>query len=363
MTERRRRSAQRGFVLVMVLALLVVLTILATAVATSASRAVAAAQADVDRFEGELDMLGTRETVLLMLATQRLTVAGMTVNESDAQVRSALEDMEDRDGFSGLPVGNEIRLDATPYNGLGNAQFALQDDRGLLSVNWAPPAFRQRFYESRGVPADQWQSLEAKRLDYQDADDLHRLNGAESPAYRQYGLPPPTNRTLSTPLELRRILQWNEVLADTDDAELLGIFTMARGADINLNTAPVEVLQLIPGVSAQTAERMVALRRPAPFTSALLAQSDFALPDFLEEGLALFAKPSGNLILWDRRAGAKLLSHWAMTPYADGGPPWRIDYEVIFPRGNESDPAVAGTPATPLFTPQDTTRTSGPTAP
>ncbi len=348
----------RGFVLVMVLALLVVLTILATAVATSASRAVAAAQADIDRFEGELDMFGTRDTALFMLATQRMTIAGMTVNESDAQTRTTLDDMDDRDGFTGLPVGNEIRLDTTPYRGVGNADFAIQDDRGLLSVNWAAPIFRERFFASRNVPADEWNALEAKRLDYQDEDDLHRLNGAELDHYLALGRVPPTNRTLFTPLELRRILQWDGMLEGMDDADLLGIFTLTRGADINLNTAPASVLQLIPGVTTETAERMVALRHTIPFTSTVQAQNDFALPSVLEDGLALFAKPSGNLILWDRRFGAKLLSHWALTPYEIGGPPWRIDYEVIIPRGNESDPAVASTPAAPLFSPQDPTRTS-----
>lgn len=353
MTEFSARRAERGFVLVMVLALLVVLTIMATAVATSASRAVAAAQADIDRFDGELDMLSTRETMLLLLATQRMTIAGVTVNESDAQVRSTTQDMDDPDGFTGLPVGNEIRLDASPYRGVGHADFAVQDDRGLLSVNWAGAMFLQTFYASRNVPFDQWDGLDAKRLDYQDEDDLHRLDGAESREYRRLGLALPTNRSLSTPLELRRILQWNEMLEGLDDAELLGMFTLTRGADINLNTAPAAVLQLLPGVSKETAERMVALRRITPFTSTLQAQTDFALPAVAEDALALFAKPSGNLILWDRRFGAKLLSHWAMTPYEVDGAPWRIDYEVIFPRGNESDPAVGGSPAAPLFSPQD----------
>ena len=358
MTSLQNGRPDKGFVLVMVLALLVVLTILATAVATSASRAVAAAQADLDRFDGELDMVSTRETALLMLATQRMTIAGMTVNESDAQAKSAFDESEDRDGFSGLPVGNEIRLDGTPYHGVGHSDFALQDDRGLLSINWAAPVFRDSFFASRQVPASEWSGLEAKRLDYQDTDDLHRLNGAESREYRRLGLPEPTNRPLSTPLELRRIVQWDEVLTGMDDAEILEVFTLARGSDINLNTAPVSVLRLIPGVSGETAQRMVALRHITPFTSTLQAQADFALPAMLEDGLALFAKPSGNLILWDRRAGAKRLSHWALTPYVAGGPPWRIDYEVIFPRGNQPDPAVASSPSAPLFSSQDQTRDS-----
>ena len=83
MSNRRHRRAN-GFVLVIVLAVLVVLTLLATAVATSASRAIAAAQEDTDRFNGELAMGSTRETLLFLLATQRQTLAGLTVDPSDA---------------------------------------------------------------------------------------------------------------------------------------------------------------------------------------------------------------------------------------------------------------------------------------
>jgi len=341
-------------VLVIVLAVLVVLALLAAATATSAERAIRAAQADADRFKNELAMTGTQETLLLMLATQRQTVAGLTVNESDAKASLAMS-LDDPDGFTALPVGNEIHLDGTPYRGLEDTRFALQDDRGLLSVNWAAPTLRQSLYRSLQIPSDQWDGLEAKLLDYQDPDDLHRLNGAEKDQYDKAGLPPPTNRTLATPLELRRVLGWNEALAGMDNAELLSLFTMTRGADLNINTAPAPVLALLPELTPENTARMVELRRTTPFLSTYQAQQDFGIGTTMEDGLALFAKPSGNLILWDQHSGARRLLHWTLTPFEVNGPPWRIDYEVILPRGNESDQAVVGSPSTPLFTSQDTT--------
>lgn len=83
MTDRRPKT-DAGFVLVIVLTLLVVLALLAAATATSAERAIQAAQADADRFESELAMAGTRETLLYLLATQRQTVMGLTVNDLDS---------------------------------------------------------------------------------------------------------------------------------------------------------------------------------------------------------------------------------------------------------------------------------------
>lgn len=345
---KRRHPHQEGFVLVIVLAVLVVLALLATATATSAERALQAAQADQDRFHSELAMAGTRDTLMFLLATQRQTVAGLTVSESDASATAAMT-LEDPDGFTALPVGNEIHLDNTPYQGLEDILFSLQDDRGLISLNWAPSAVRFSFYRALGVPQDQWDGLDAKRLDYQDADDLYRLNGAEKNEYRRAGLAPPTNRSIETPLEFRRILGWDKMLQRLDDSDLLTRLTMTRGADMNINTAPAEVLQLLPGVSADTAKRMVELRRTTPFLSTWQARQTFNISAVLEDGLALFAKPSGNLILWDQHAGSRRLLHWTLTPYEVGGPPWRIDYEVILPRGSQSDHAVVGTPQTPLF--------------
>lgn len=350
--NRVNRRDNDGFVLVIVLATLVVLTLLATAVATSAERAIRAAQQDADRFEAELAMTGTRETLLFMLATQRQTLAGLTVNESDASATTA-QAAEDPDGFTALPVGNEIRLDGTAYQGLGTARFALQDDRGLLSANWAGSALRFALYRSLDVRETDWDGLDAKRLDYQDPDDLHRLNGAEKDRYRREELPPPSNRTLATPLELRRVLGWHEMLAGMDDAQLLSMLTLARTVDMNINTAPAGVLQLLPGLTRQAAERMVELRRAAPFLSVRQAQETFGIGAVPEENLSLFAIPSGNLILWDERSGARRLLHWTLTPLEIDGPPWRIDYEVTLPRGNEPDQAVVGTPPTPLFAPPD----------
>lgn len=338
--------------LVIVLALLVVLTLLAGIVASSGRQAVTEAQRTLDGFQGELDMLSTRETVLFMLSTQRKNLGGL-VADVTAPVTMAQLDADD-DGVLELPTGTEIRLDGTPYAGLGDARFALQDDRGLVNLNWASGVMREAFYASRGVPPEQWGPLDAKRLDYQDPDSLHRLNGAEEDHYRRAGLPPPPNRTLATPLEFRRILQWGPMLEGLDDERLLGMLTLAPGSSINLNTASADVLALLPGMTPQEAERMIALRRQAPFTTVAQVQRTFPIPPILEDGLTLFPNVSGNLILWDRRFGVRRLSHWTLTALQPGGPPWRIDYEVILPRGKQSDEAVAGTPATPLLATQDT---------
>jgi len=350
MTSPAQHRHDHGFVLIIVLTLLVVLALLAAAVATSAERSIRAAQADGERFQAELDMDSTRETILFMLSTQRQTLAGLSVRPEDAAAVLVLTD-DDTEGFAALPIGNEIRLDSTPYQGLGGARFALQDDRGLLSLNWAPPSRRIAFYESLGAPQNRWAALDAKRLDYQDADDLHRLGGAEKEHYLRAGLPPPSNRTLATPLELRRILDFGPLLADMDDARLLSVLTSARSTTINLNTAPVDVLMLLPGLTRENAGRMVQIRHTSPFVSLWQTQQTFGIATTFEDELTLFAGRSGNLILWAQHSGTRRLVHWTLIPsqITTDPAPWRIDYEVTLPRGDDADQSVVGVPDTPLF--------------
>lgn len=350
MTNTAQRR-QKGFVLVIVLAILVVLALLAAATATSSERAIRAAQDDADRFAFECDMESSKQTILYMLATQRQTLGGLTTEEANAS--ATLEMIEDVEGLLVIPTGKEIKLDGTAYRGFGNTLFSLQDDRGLISPNWTTSAIHSALLASLGAPADQWNGLSAKRLDYQDPDDMHRLNGAEKSHYAAAALAPPTNMPLQTPLEFRRIIGWNTLLEPYDDTYILSTISLAQGADLNINTAPANVLALIPEIGASNAARIVEMRKSSPFHSVYQLQQVIPLGPEIEDGLNVFAKPSGNLTLWNEKFGARHMMHWTLTPLEVGGPPWRIDYEVVLPRGKESDQAVANTPSTPLFATQN----------
>lgn len=349
-----RPVRQRGFVLVIVLVLLSVLTLLAASVALSGSRAVAEAQQELDRLQGELDMVSTQETLLFMLATQRRNPGGMFALPSAALDARAIDD--DDEGLLWQPQGNEIALDARPYRGLGHALFALQDDAGLLSLNWGVDALRHSFFNARGMGPDRWNEMDAKLMDYQDPDSLHRLGGAEEEDYRRAGMPPPANRPVATPLEFRRVLGWDRMLEGMDDTQLLRLITSQRELALNLNTAPPEILALIPGMDAAQAERLVALRRQQPIQAVWALRQSFPIPAFMDEGLRVFPKPSGNLMIWDRRFGKKRLAHWRLTPWSTSGRPWQIDYEVILPRDDESDNSMAEATASPLLAPEDPDR-------
>lgn len=347
----RSPQRSRGFVLLIVLALLAVLVLLAGSAALASRQAVADATLEQERFQSELDQIASRETLLFMLATHRRTLAGLSLN----YIPPSSAELDDNDN-RWMPQGNEIRLDGRSYAGLGETLFSLQDDRGLISINWSPRWLRQALYTSMGSEPELGNRLEDARLDYQDGDTLRRLDGAEEDEYRRARLPPPANRTLTSPLELRRVLHWRDILAPLSDEEVLGLLTVTRDTSVNLNTAPERVLSLLPGLGPADAGRLRALREAAPLISMHATLQAFPIVPETEEALNLFANDAGNLILWDRRFGTKRLVHWTLTPVGNTGNPWRIDYEVTLPRGNQSDQPVAGKPETPFFAAPDPPR-------
>jgi type II secretory pathway component PulK len=335
---------RRGFVLVTVLAMLVILSLLAGTVGAITQR-LRDEQLERQRLlQAEIDMASTRASVVYLLLTQRMTFGGLTVDDRVVLSEDERADRQpDADQLSFMPVGNEIALDGRPYAGLGQVRFSLQDDRGLLAVNWTAPALLERYLDQAGGGGTPVATQINRLLDYQDEDDLYRLNSFERDGYEREKRPPPSNRTLATPLELRRIKGWDEALASMSDTDLLGSVTTIRSPQININTAPARVLQALPGVDAAAAERVVAQRALQPFLNlAGFNQIVGALPAELEL-LSLYPSASGTLRLWSAQGGGVQVLHWTLTPLDDGGRPWREDYEFTLPQ----DGQIATRPAGP----------------
>lgn len=340
----------RGFVLIMVIGMLVVLLILASVAAVTVNRVRVDQLREDEQSRGLLGMQSTRATLLYLLATQRMTFGGLTV---DDQMRLSADEKEmQTEGeapISNMPVGNEIRLDDSLYEGLDGSELAIQDDRGRINVNWSNQVVLQRWLDRLGVPAEQRGALYASLLDYQDPDDLYRINGAEALQYQEKRLPPPPNRPLISPQELRNVMGWGKVLAPLDSLQLLDQVSVSRDGQVSVNSAPVDVLDLLPGVSRAMAERVVALRNVQPISdeATLYALLPTVPPE--NDFVSLHPGLSGTLALWPKPGAAGWLTHWTLTPFDDGGRPWRIDYEIRFPARSGLGTAPARKAATPLL--------------
>ena len=285
MTPMRRPA---GFVLVLVLAMLVVLGLLAGGIAAVTARLVAQAQERAQGMQDAVDIASTRATVIYLLTTQRMTLGGVTVDNlvsmGDAGVRP-IESTADLE--SSLPVGSELALDGRVYRGVGGARFPLPDDYGLFGVNWNPPWMLDRLLAQGGARSVPGVTLQNRLLDYQDKDDLYRLNSAEADGYRKAGLPPPTNRPLATPMELLRVMGWAEALSFMPPAEINDTLSVDNVAVVNVNTAPERVLRTIDGVDEDMARRAIAYRKVQPFLTETAFFEVLGLPKSAEAPVAV----------------------------------------------------------------------------
>lgn len=325
------RARSPGFVLVLVLAMLVVLSLLAGSIAAVTARLRDQAQQRQQQLTDAIDIASTRATVLYLLNTQRMTVGGVTVDRNVSFGENGIRQIQsDQDLSSTLPIGNEIATDGRTYQGLRAIRFSLQDDRGLFAVNWVPERTLQRLLDQSETPTKvPAQVLINRLLDYQDPDALHRLNSAEAEGYRSAGLPAPSNRRLATPMELYRVMGWQEALGFLSPAELSDTIGLENTPDTNVNTAPARVLRTVYGMSQELADRVIARRKVQPFLTGTAFFQFLGVQMPADEFVGVYPAPSGTLKLWSANGGQVSLVHWTLTPVEDGQPPWREDYELI----------------------------------
>ena len=343
-------SRSPGFVLVMVLAMLVILSLLAGTIAgvTQRLRDQEAARKRLE--DAEIDFASTEATLTYLLLTQRMTFGGLTVDDTMvlSEDERAMQSDMDRP-ISLMPVGNEISLDGKVYAGIGAAAFSLQDDRGLLGVNWTLPVMMERWWSQLGYSELPPPTLASLLLDYQDEDDLYRLNSAERDQYRAEGRMPPSNLPLVTPMELRAVKGWDRALSSLDDTALLHSVTVSRSPIINVNTAPARVLQVLPGIDAGIAERVVARRAVGPFISTPAFYAFIGAVPVDEDRLSLYPADSGTMRVWAPMGGSVRTIHWTLTPLDDGGRPWREDYGLTLPQDSDTNPPTLARPAAAVF--------------
>lgn len=316
--------------LVLVLAMLVVLGLLAGTIAAVTARLLDQAQQRAQAMQDELDIASTRATALYLLSTQRMTVGGLTVDNlvSDGEEVRVLQAGDEMGSM--WPVGTEIGLDSRTYRGVGGARFAMQDDYGLFGVNWNPPWVLERLLaqggKERPVSAE---ALYNRIMDYQDRDNLYRLNSAEADGYRKAGMPPPTNLPLASPMELMRVIGWKQALSFLTPAEISDTITVESVTVVNVNTAPARMLRTLQGVDEEKAARAIAFRKLQPFMTDTAFFQFLGLPKSLDAPVAVYPAMSGTLKLWPSHGGQVGLVHWTLTPDEERGRPWREDYELI----------------------------------
>ena len=164
------------------------------------------------------------------------------------------------------------RIDGTEQVGaLGGGYYRVRlvDESGKIDLNLAPEVILRNLMNSLNLPGEDKDllvnTIVDSILDWKDADDFHRLNGAESDYYQS--LPHPykaKNGNFDTVEELILVKGVTpEILYGNDQKPGLVDFltVQAKTNKINLNAASKSVLMALPGMTPEIAEAVAAYRQ------------------------------------------------------------------------------------------------------
>jgi general secretion pathway protein K len=182
----------------------------------------------------------------------------------------------------------------TWQDGEATITAAAVDESAKIDINAATDALLKSMLQNIGgvPPADVARLVDAI-VDWRDADDLKRPNGAEAPDYQAAGLKyKPTNAPFDTTGELQRVLGMTPaIFAKIADS----ITVYSRQAGINTATASRDVLLALPNVTPEAVDQYIAQRKDA------LANKLPVPPFALAQGFA-----SGAIPVWRIHAEATL---------------------------------------------------------
>jgi general secretion pathway protein K len=169
------------------------------------------------------------------------------------------------------------KTDGTAYPvdmGQGGCVVRVIDESGKISLNGLNDSsgiILKNMLIRQGSSPENTDVIVDSILDWKDADDLHRLSGAENDYYQS--LPKPYKaadkdfETLEELILVRGITP--EILYGT--ATTRGIIpfltTYGKTARININAAPEEVLAALPGMDAAALDRIMEFRASSEITT------------------------------------------------------------------------------------------------
>lgn len=294
-----QRHRHRGFVLAATLWTLAILTIAVGYFADRVGRSMALARQKQEMAEDLVAFSNTRSEVMFRFATTYFT-------------------------FQGLGQQDPIRLDDRPYRGPAGDIVRLQDNRGLLNANFFEPHLMGGFLAHLGLALDQREAMLDTLRDYTDPDNLRRLNGAESSEYAARGLPPPPNDWMTTPQQLHNVIGWGDRRELMERQGLMQLLTTVRVTGFNPNTAPVEILASLPGVTREVAAAAVKRRAVQPILA--LEELPGYIPGLIESDY-LVSFPANSLRITNQspRLPWVVQSSVTLTPGSLAAP-WRVDY-------------------------------------
>lgn len=159
------------------------------------------------------------------------------------------------------------KIDGTTYNGeVGDGFYdvSITDESGKVDINTVSEVILKNILINSGIKDEDADIIVDSIMDWKDADDLHRLHGAESDYYMS--LPNPykaKDANFDTVEELLLVKGVTSSLLYGSGGKkgIIDILTVnSKNKLININAAPREVLTAIPGVTPEIADSILSQR-------------------------------------------------------------------------------------------------------
>ena len=154
--------------------------------------------------------------------------------------------------------------------GAGEFSYRISDEESRVNVNTATPDRIERLLTAVGLDKQSRDIVNDSLQDWKDADDLHRVNGAESEDY--YLKQPLPYRARNGALQdTAELLQIRGVTRDIyrgvqGHAGLADVVTVFGRETVNMNTAPAPVLTAL-GLSEAEAGEIASTRVRTPYAA------------------------------------------------------------------------------------------------
>lgn len=309
----RRRPApakrQQGYILALNIAVLAMMLVGATYLGQRLSLATKLAQAEQQRIEDDLALESARSRVLFLLATAARTRSGLGVGE------------------------RAVALDGRPYRLVGNVIVGFQDVRGLVNIGAADSDLPQRLRVGRllatyGIDVGEADKLTDALLDYRDADELRRINGAERDEYAAAGQAELLrNNNLLVPSELGRVFGWAAQVRLWGDDPVSDHVGLTRRSAFNPNTAGWRALVAMSGITPEIAKSLVNDRRRGALADISRLVFGAGIGDPFSGVGFVSTYPSETILITLRAGGAPWGHRLAVTHTPTNTlSPWHVEY-------------------------------------
>lgn len=165
------------------------------------------------------------------------------------------------------------KADGRPYKGdLGSGYYlvSITDESGKVDINMASDLLLKNLLLNAGVQEEEADIIVDSIMDWKDADDLHRLHGAESDYYMSLPTPYKAKDAKFDTIEellLVKGMTPDILYGNSNRKGIIDFLTVHSKTDkININAAPKEVLMAVPGITPEIADAIISARQVKEIT-------------------------------------------------------------------------------------------------